>query len=193
MFYDPGRSPRRPGRVVHRFFFALKPPPQLARQWSNAADWFDRAGAPVGADRLHLTVFILPDLADVPSGLPDRLGAAGAAVSAPPVDVTLDYVSGGNRSVALRPRHRHAGLAALHAAIARICRDHAIPERPDYAFNPHVTLGYRDGAPFGQRIAPTGWTATDFVLIHSHVGLTRHDVIGRWPLVPREPDQGRLF
>jgi 2'-5' RNA ligase len=45
-----------------------------------------------------------------------------------------------------------------------------------------MTLGYRDGRPFSERIAPVGWDAEEFVLIHSHLGKTRHEVVGRWPL-----------
>jgi len=56
-----------------------------------------------------------------------------------------------------------------------------------------MTLGYRDGAPFTQAIAPIGWTADAFVLVHSYVGWTRHDVIGRWLLNGDDDRQLALF
>ncbi len=177
----------------HRFFFALLLPIQLARQVANAATWFQAAGSPIAADRLHITLFILPDQFDRSDVLIERLLALGAAVAAAPIDVALDYVSGGSRSIALRPQHRVAGLTNLHRALAEQARLTGIEGRARYMFQPHVTLGYCDGRPFGQRVAPVAWTATEFVLIHSHLGHTRHTILGRWPLIATKPEQGSLF
>lgn len=52
---------------------------------------------------------------------------------------------------------------------------------------PHLTLGYPAGQPFSRAIPPIEWTAADLVLIHSHLGQTRHDIVGRWPLAPELP------
>ncbi len=55
----------------------------------------------------------------------------------------------------------------------------AAPER-DY--EPHLTLRYdKRPAPAWSADLP-GWAASEFVLVKSPQGLTRHDVIGRWPL-----------
>lgn len=166
----------------HRFFFALQLPIQLARQIANAAHWFGDAGRAVTADRLHVTLFILPDEVERSPQLIARLQAVGAAVAAGPIAMLLDYVSAGERSIALRPQHRIASLTALRQELVALCRAAGIAERPDYAFSPHVTLGYRDGRPFGERVSPVEWTAAEFVLIHSHLGRTRHTVLDRWPL-----------
>lgn len=166
----------------HRFFFALRLPIQLARQIANAAHWFGGTGRPVAAERLHVTLFILPDQFEQSSLLIAQLRAIGAAVAAAPVEMLLDYVSAGGRSIALRPQHRIAGLAALRQDLVSRCYAAGIAERPDYAFSPHVTLGYRDGRPFGERVPPIAWTAAEFVLIHSHLGRTKHTELGRWAL-----------
>lgn len=57
---------------------------------------------------------------------------------------------------------------------------HGLKAEKDY--RPHLTLRY------DKRPAPTwavdvpGWVASEFVLVQSPQGLTRHDVIARWPL-----------
>lgn len=193
MFHDPACSSPRPVRAAHRLFFALRPSPPLARQLANAAVWFHSGGRAVAADRLHITMFIPDDFAIYPTAVVAGLLAVGAAVAAGPIEIVLDYVSGGGRSIALRPQHRNPALTTLYQELAALCRQHGIVERADYSWQPHVTLGYRDGRPFGERVPPVSWTATELVLIHSHLGHTKHDIIGRWPLVAKEPDQGSLF
>jgi 2'-5' RNA ligase len=102
MLHDP--IPR------HRFFFALLPPILLARQIANGAQWFGPGGHPMRPDRLHITMFILRDFLTVPNGLVDALRKLGDAVRAAPAPVALDLASGGERSIALRPRRKLTGL-----------------------------------------------------------------------------------
>ena len=166
----------------HRFFFALQLPIQLARQIAHTPYWFGREVRAVAADRLHVTLFILADQFERSPTLIERLQAVGAAVMAAPVAMLLDYVSAGEWSIALRPQHRIAALAMLRQELVALCRAEGIAERPNYTFSPHVTLGYRHGRPSGERVTPIEWTAAEFVLIHSHLGRTKHTVLGRWPL-----------
>lgn len=168
--------------VRHRYFFALLPPPVEARRIAHAvASWF-ASGTPVRSDRLHITMAIFPDADAVPSELERTLRTVGGRVTAAAIAVTLDRISGGARSIALRPSRRIAGLEALHHDIDANCRGLGLAPRPGYTFDPHMTLGYRTGAPLGKRITPVAWIADALVLIHSHVGLTRHEIVDRWPL-----------
>ena len=166
----------------HRWFFALRPPARTAWQVANAADWFGTTGRAVRADHLHITLFLAPDRADADSDRLEAMIRVGEAVRAAPVAVTLDSVGGGNRSIALRPRRRIVALDALRRELVRHAGALGVAERAGYDFHAHMTLGYRDGGPFSEPIAPVAWTATEFVLIHSHLGRTRHDVVARWPL-----------
>jgi len=168
--------------VLHRYFFALLPPPIEARRVVHAAARWFASGTPVRADRLHITMFILPDFAEVPRGLEDALRKVGAHVAAAPVAVALDRVSAGTRSIALRPSRKIGELDSLHRELGAHSRAIGISSRAGYHFNAHMTLGYRDDAPFGKAIPPFAWTATELVLIHSHVGRTRHEAVARWPL-----------
>jgi 2'-5' RNA ligase len=168
--------------VGHRLFFALQPPIQLGRQVANAATWFAESGAPVRADRLHITLFILDDVVMVPDRLIAALRRVGAAIAAAPIPIELDTVGGGASSIALRARRTPTALHDLHHQIETAARLAGVAGRAGYTFHPHMTLGYRHGKPFSERIAPVGWTADRVALIHSHLGRTRHEMLGEWPL-----------
>ncbi len=47
---------------------------------------------------------------------------------------------------------------------------------------PHVTLLYDSRLVPEQPVEPVRWTVTEFVLVHSHQGLGRHEELGRWAL-----------
>lgn len=179
--------------TLHRLFFALLPPPVLARQVAAAAGWFDADGRALPAERLHVALFVLDDLPDRPRGLVAALQAIGRSVDCGPVAVTLDRASGSRRSVALRPAHRHPDLHRLQGDLADAARARRIAMREGYEFAPHMTLGYREGEPFNQPVRPVGWLADELVLIDSHPGRTRHEVLGRWPLVARADAQLTLL
>ena len=177
----------------HRLFFAIRPPLRLARRIANAASWFNTRGQALAPERLHVTMDIVDDHADLPRGLIDTLVTAGNAVAATPFDIAFDLAVGSAQSVALRPRRRNPGIDTLRQRIATARERAGVPARHDYRFGTHMTLGYRQGAPFTQGIAPLGWAAAQFVLIHSHAGRGRHDVLARWPLLPAPDPQLALF
>jgi 2'-5' RNA ligase len=52
------------------------------------------------------------------------------------------------------------------------------------AFTPHVTLAYGDQQLPEQAIGPVSWRAADFVLIHSELGRTKYNELGRWSRDP---------
>ncbi|MEG3161942.1 2'-5' RNA ligase family protein [Sphingomonas sp. LB2R24] len=177
----------------HRLFFAIRPPLPLARQITAAAVWFETDGDKLRPEHLHVTIDILDDHDRVSTALERDLKAIGDAVEAAPFALQFDTAVGSERSIALRSRHKNASLAALHQRIAVARESAGLSQRKGYQFSPHMTLGYRDGAPFTQTIAPIGWAADAFVLVHSHVGRTRHDVIGRWLLNGDDDRQLTLF
>ena len=47
---------------------------------------------------------------------------------------------------------------------------------------PHVTLLYDDALIDEHPVAPISWTATEFVLVHSLLGRTKHVILDRWAL-----------
>ncbi len=167
-----------------RFFFAIRPDEETAR----AIDAFAASELP-GLRRLklahqHVTLALTGDFPAFPDDLVRRLLAAGAEVRAEPFDLPLTLLSGSRRSVALCPEGPVAPLAVFQRQIAQAMARHDVPMREGWTFNPHQTLGYRKGEPFSRQVGGFVWTARDFVLVRSLVGLSRHEVLGRWPLLP---------
>lgn len=168
--------PRDP---AHCLFFALKPPPAERNRLFNLASGFDGT---MQADRLHVTLTITDDFAHRPEALVRAMRNAGDAIAAAPFAVAFDRLGGSATSVAIRPARRQASLAEFQRLLAAAMAAHGVPMRGGWSFNPHVTLAYRAGAPFTRNTPPIGWVAREFVLIHSVVGLTQHNLLGTWAL-----------
>ena len=188
---------RRP-ILCHRLFFAILPPPELARQVAHSAIWFGSQGGNVNPDRLHITMDILEDFDAFPRDIAEALITVGDTVSGAPCVVELDQISGSRASVALRSRRKLKGLEKMGQAIAAARVRARIPGREGYRPNPHMTLFYRDGEPFSRAIQPVRWQADEFVLVHSAVGRGQHEVLARWRLrldaqVEDEDGQFRLL
>ncbi len=173
--------------MAHRYFFALLPDEVTARRIHAFAEGQFGAKGLVRTDRLHVTLAITADFDASYPVLVDALRRAGDVVSAPPFDVAFGQLSGGRRTVALRPIRNVPPLRVLQAAIVRAMAAQGVPMRADWTFNPHVTLVYRDGEPITRLVEGFAWSAREFVLIESLVGLTQHSVLGRWTLSTPQP------
>jgi len=180
--------------IKHRLFFALVPPPLVARRVAHWADHrFGPHAACVRADRLHVTLDILEDVAAFPRETVERLVEAAATVASDPFVIELDQVNGGGGVVALRPRLKNAALHDLAARIADARENAGIAPRNGYRFSPHVTLVYRESSPFNEVVTPFAWEVKEFVLVHSLLGRAHHIPLGSWPLCGTDPDQFDLF
>jgi len=100
----------------HRLFFALFPPPLVARRIAHWAERYGPHAAFVRADRLHVTLDILDDHEAFPRDIAERLIEVGASIAADPFMIELDQVSCGGGTIALRPRLKNQGLQRLAGA-----------------------------------------------------------------------------
>lgn len=179
--------------LVHRLFFAIRPP-EGARPYFLEEQRRFGPGRAVREEYLHLTTALSNDYRAFPSVLANRMLAIGDAVIAHQFRVVLDQVVASRHSVAMCASEKLRSFAALCRVLALGMIRAEVPIRAGWRSTPHATLLYRRGEPLRQCIDPTSWTVTEFVLIHSHVGLGLHEELGRWPLrVPasRVLDQGR--
>jgi len=173
---------------AHRYFFALLPSP-VRGVIASQRDQLGAADSKVADHRLHATLAITDDFDHQPALLEANLLAIGESIATGPVPMALDRLSGSTGSVALRPSRRTPALTALAGSLQRRMTRAGLL-RAAWTFRPHVTLLYRKGKPFARALEPICWTATDFVLIHSIVGATRHIELGCWPLVERQGSFG---
>ena len=184
-------APSRP--LAHRWFFALKPDEITARRTHAFAERELGEGGLLPPERHHVTLALTTDFERAPPGLVAALLRAGDAVTAAPFDLLLDQLSGSARTVALRPSHAVPPLRDLQRRIVAAMAAQGVVLRPDWAFNPHETLCYRKGTPFQRPVEGFRWAVSAFVLVHSFVGLSRHETLRQWPLRPPEDPQGRLL
>jgi len=171
-------------KPLNRLFFAFRPPHRERAQIGWVRDQREFA-TPVANDQLHATLGITEDFQEFPDDLATQMLAIGDAIRAEPVAIMLNQLSANNRSLALRPNRVLRGLDDVVRQIHLPMQSAGIL-RAHWKFNFHVTLGYRDGRPYSERVDPIGWRNSEFVLIHSLVGRTQHRELCRWPLVPRQ-------
>jgi RNA 2',3'-cyclic 3'-phosphodiesterase len=173
-------------QTLHRLFFAIKPAmhavPAIEAVRRNYCP-----ERPVKSEHLHVTMEIFDDYIGLPEDLVERLIGIGNDMDMPGFLLSLGRLVGTTQSVALRPNGRSTGLALLQRAIRERVTEAGLTAREGWSFNPHMTLGYRREESFARAIDPIMWQVEELVLIHSRVGETRHDIIGRWQLEPELP------
>jgi len=170
----------------HRLFFAVRPPDGAVRYIIEEQRRFG-PGHAVRPEHLHLTTVIVNDHEMFPAGIAARMCAIGDAIAADRFPIILDQVAASHRSVVMVPSERLNAFHAFQRRLAGAMMRAGLGQRHNWRFSPHVTLLYRHGAPLRQWTDALSWTATEFLLIHSLLGLTRHEVLARWPLLAPEP------
>ncbi|VWB55810.1 2'-5' RNA ligase [Burkholderia latens] len=180
----------RPPVAEHRFFFAVMPDADTAAHLAGIARRLHGGNPcmsrPLHADRLHVTLYPLGDFACVPGATLARACAAARRIDVRSFRVTFDQIVSFNG----RPGHcplvltGGAGLEALMAFRQRLrgALGEAGLRVSAARFTPHVTLLYGERRLGQYRIEPISWTVSEFRLIHSWLGRTHYDIIGRWPL-----------
>lgn len=178
---------------LHRYFFALIPPDQLARQMVQEAVRLDPGAKHQRADRVHATIGITDDF---PSARPEVAAAllrVGAGVAADPFACQFDRLMAQPGHMALRLSRRSRPMGDLFRQIETGMRRAGQKLREGYRHDPHITLSYRGGLACNRLVPGYRWLVDELVLIHSHVGETRHDILGRWPLTGAGGPQLSLF
>jgi 2'-5' RNA ligase len=166
---------------VHRLFFALRPP-------EDAGDYLAGhqrdlgPGHEVRVPHLHLTLAITNDFAVFPKREAEVMQRIGGAIVAHSCPVVLDQAVASPRSVMLAPSETLHAVEALHLLLRAGMRAAQARMRTGWRHSPHLTLLYRDGKPFILPVPAFSWRATEFFLVHSLVGLNKHEILARWPL-----------
>ncbi|HKY80209.1 MAG TPA: 2'-5' RNA ligase family protein [Sphingobium sp.] len=169
-------------KPLYRLLYAVKPAPIIARQTDHLVDTLGGGDRRVRPEHQHVTLAVTADHVDYPYAVVKALLRAGTGVMAEPFDLPLDRLRYSNRSAALRPSRTVPLLQALQREVAAAMRGAGVALRPDWSFSPHQTLFYRQGRPEQRRVEGFTWRVEEFVLLCSHVGRTRHDILATWPL-----------
>jgi 2'-5' RNA ligase len=171
-----------PQPLSHRLFFAIRPPREITEVIGQVRDSLDDRATPVTDDRLHVTLLSLPEYDAVPDGMVDQLIEMAAGIEAPRFRIVLDRLVCGAHSALLAPSEPVEGLRLFRERLGFTMIRSGFGLRLGRRFSPHVTLLYNNWRMFDETIDPISWQVEDFVLIHSHVGATKHVELGRWTL-----------
>lgn len=138
-----------------------------------------------GMNRIHSTVLPLWDNRDSTPARSLLLEQALSSLRADPFPVVFDTL----KDNALVGVQATRGLRTFRKTLVQHLIELGVPV-PNYQSPPHISLVY--GPPIKRRIEipPIGWQVEEFLLVRSIHGESRHEVLGRWPLIAR---QGSLF
>jgi 2'-5' RNA ligase len=177
--------------AVDKLFLAMRPDACAADAVEeikqSLCSQYGLTGTAVHRARLHITLHHLGTYSGIPRHILERAHEAAAMMNASPFQIAMGQIGSFSRRQETSPIVLSDGKAPstlrdfhgeLRGALARA----GIRKSIRKSFTPHMTLIYS-----GQRIArtaipPISWTAREFVLIHSHVGQTRHEVLASWTL-----------
>ncbi len=174
-------------RVVHsyRYFLGIRPHPRFYPAFQAFAE---AAGQSLHLGRVHLTLCVVAECVRRDRGVLRRVRAALAGQPLHAFPVNLSRIVTGPHGATARPSGRQADIQDFYRRLAGLLRAREIePLYRRAGLHPHMTLGY-DPCPAALVRVALQWFPTDLLLIESEVGLTRHTVLGRWPLLPpRQP------
>jgi 2'-5' RNA ligase len=186
----PGIEP--PVAHTDRLFFALQPDADAAARIASLAqtlrDAHELKGKPLKTPHFHVTLHFLGDHVGLPQPLVAAARRAAARVACPPFDVTFNRVAS-FRNKARRPQplvllcsDDASALVAFKQTLTDALKQEGLAQSLDMRFTPHITLLYDTRVLPERQVEPIKWTVTEFVLIQSLIGKTRHIPLGRWPL-----------
>ena len=170
----------------HTWFFALRPGAEDAARIDAFASRLlashGMSGKRMAPERLHITLDLVGH--DVDEGTVEAACRAASAVRSPALDVRFDTVATFGAPSAPVVLLGAAGLDAvrgLRTALGCALADQGF--RPPPAYEPHMTLCYDPRHHLARTpVDPPGFRATEFALVKSHIGFSRHEVVRTWPL-----------
>jgi RNA 2',3'-cyclic 3'-phosphodiesterase len=169
----------------YRYFLGIRLAPQCY-------PFFRRIGAalgcPIRLDLLHLTLCVVAEVAERDPYMLRRIQTALGGLQLHSFPVNLSRVIAGPQGARARTFGRQDEIQDFYLELVRLLRVWGLePLHRKSGLHPHVTLTHVPQPPALLKIA-IRWFPTELHLVESEVGLTRHNTLGRWPLLPpRQP------
>ncbi len=190
MFAQPFLPDLEP-KSVHSLFFAILPDWASANQALAVAEGARRRngllGNPIKRSNLHVSLQGVGLFYDaLPKPIVTKALASASMVREAALEVRFDRVgsyrpAGDTSPLVLYSKAHQLPLIAFHRALGEAMRRHGL-RRVSGTLTPHMTLLYDGRLLPSTEVEPVAWTAREFVLIHSVIGLGRHDILGCWSL-----------
>ena len=168
-------------------FFALRPPGTVGAIIDTLGTRLQRVhrlhGAKIARACLHATVAAAQDQRHSPQEIIARARSAGQRVRYKPFNLRFEWTQSFDVH-----RDRHPFVLRGDLKVLRDFRQHLCAEMAQTglavanSYTPHVTLLWADRRVEAYPIAPIDWPVTDFVLVSSVFGQSRHDILDHWQL-----------
>lgn len=182
-------QPASPIPSMDTLFFAIRPPEFLAREIARLAarskELFGLKGAPIPAERLHVTLAYVGLHGAELTAVAEK---AAAGLAARPVEVAFDRMASfkgkpGNHPLVLQGGPALTGLRFLQRQLALELKRVGLAAAAKATFTPHLTLLYDRILVPDTPVDPVAWTVRELALVQSVVGQGRHIDLRTWPLV----------
>lgn len=171
----------------YRYFVGCRPGPELRRLLGAIGG---EVGQQVRLDLLHLTLCVIAEATERDRFLLSRVRAAFAGQVLSSFQVRLGRVRSGRHGATIGGLGRQNEIQDFYTRLTRMLATRSIaPLHRQSGLKAHITLGY-DPCRIDSVKRPIEWFPDELLLIESEVGMTRHNVMGHWPLLP--PSQGSL-
>lgn len=173
--------------IFFRYFLCCRPDAAVRAELASAAA---RAGQRFRPALYHLTWFVMAEERVRNRTLKAGVEEALAGLALHSVAIPLGLVTGGEVGAVVRTVGPQPALQDVYRALERPLRRCGLPPlRRRSGFRPHVTLGH-DRCRFPRFRIELEWVPDRLLLVESEVGLTQHNLLAEWPLLP--PRQGAL-
>lgn len=190
---DPYPQPDEEAQEHNLFFALMAPPcaiPFLAEKCAHFRDRYKLRSAPIPPDRLHISLHPVFRGRRLPPRVTHLSKIIGGAFRFEQFELKLDMVMSYQNRRAKKPFVVCAQRPSPH--ITRLARHmgetfsvlSGEPPRAGQRISPHITLVWDKTIIPPQRIEPIAIPVTEITLVHSHVGHSRYEFLGRWSLVP---------
>jgi 2'-5' RNA ligase len=175
-------------------FFAALPSLEASRLayalGTTLKDRYSLKGHPMPQDRQHVTFQKIGEFPGaIPGSVIDKARTAAARIQVRAFTLSFDEVMNfGNPSdpaVALFGGNSAEVVQSLWEAMRQSLARENLPS-PLKLATPHMTLLYGSSKIERQSVAAIEWQVTELVLIKSLLGQSRHEHLGRWPLIAQD-------
>lgn len=182
----PNESRKPAARVSHTCFFALRPGPEDAARIHEFAGKLlmscGISGSRITPERLHITLELVGH--DANETVVDAACRAADAVRVSAFKAQFDTAGSflaPNGPFVLVGTEGMDRVRVLHTSLGCAMADQGFA--PSRAYQPHMTLCYdqRHRVAFAP-IASIGFHVSEFALVKSHIGQSRHEVLPTWQL-----------
>ncbi len=184
-------------RPQHSLFFAVMVPTTavgaISHEFNHLQTQYPILKKRIPDDRLHLTLLNVFAADHLPNEIVQMSLAVGNAIRFVEYCLRLDRVLSYRNRQAEQPCVLTADAVSSQTSnklanqirrIFEVLSGHSM--RRNRPINPHVTLVWDKCSIPSQFIQPIELPVREVTLIHSHVGKSRYEILGRWDLVPRQ-------